>query len=129
MTRDVFFKSGRVQSPDPEATEDLGNQDIDGVHATGTRVTTTIPAGKMGNEQPMTVTSERWYSTELKATVMTKHTDPWAGELKTEFKDINRAEPDASMFTVPGDYKVVDQKNGPFMIEKRQLAPAPPSQP
>ena len=129
--RDVFFKSGRVQSPDPEATEKLGNQDIDGIQATGTRVTTTIPAGKMGNDQPMTVTSEDWYSPELKATVMTKHSDPWAGERKTEFKDVNRAEPDPSLFTVPADYKIVDAKNGPFVIEKRKLGPPmpPPPQP
>jgi hypothetical protein len=117
--RDVFFKSGHVQSPDPESTEQLGNQDIDGIQAAGTRVTTTIPAGKMGNEQPMMITSERWYSQELKATVMTKHSDPWAGELKTEFKDLNRAAPDPSLFTVPSDYKIVDEKNGPFVIQKR----------
>jgi len=122
----VFFRQSR---PDSDAarptTENLGDQMFGGIHATGTRVTTTIPAGKMGNEQPILVTSERWYSPELKTTIMTKHTDPWAGELKTEFTNVNTSEPDSSLFTVPGDYKVVDEKPGPFLIHK-PLPPSPP---
>ncbi|MBO0910485.1 MAG: hypothetical protein J2P13_01730 [Acidobacteria bacterium] len=127
--RDVFFKTGRLQSPDAEATERLPEQDIEGIHATGKRMTTTIAAGKMGNEQPMTITSEQWYSEELKATVMTRHIDPWAGELKTQFKDVNRASPDPSLFALPADYKIVDDKKGPFVMGKRQLMPPPPPQP
>jgi hypothetical protein len=106
------------------ATENLGDQTFDGIHATGTRVTTTIPAGKMGNEQPIIVTSERWYSPELKATIMTKHNDPWAGEMKTQFSSVNTAEPDTSLFVVPSDYKVVDEKGGPFTIKLPPPAPA-----
>jgi len=127
LGRDVFFKGARAASPDetPESSEDLGVEEIEGIRAAGTRVTTTIPAGKMGNEQPMTITSERWYSPDLKATVMTKHTDPWAGELATQFKEVSRAAPDPSLFAVPGDYRIVDEKNGPFVIQKRILAPPP----
>jgi hypothetical protein len=125
----VFFKKGGQTSDEPApAIENLGDQTIDGIHATGTRMTTTISAGKMGNEQPILVTSERWYSPELKATIMTKHSDPWAGELKTQFTNVNTSEPDSSMFSVPSDYKVVDEKAGPFMIQKRLLAPPPPPQ-
>lgn len=108
-------------------SESLGDQTIEGIHATGTRMTTTIPAGKMGNEKPITVTSERWYSSELKATVMTKHDDPWAGELKTEFKNVNASEPDASLFTVPADYKIIDDKEGPIRL-RIQGPPSPPEQ-
>jgi len=123
----VFFKKAGQASDEPApATENLGDQTIEGIHATGTRVTTTIPAGKMGNEQPILVTSERWYSPELKATVMTKHSDPWAGELKTQFTNVNTSEPDPSLFTVPTDYKVVDEKAGPFTIQMRTSAPPPP---
>ena len=102
------------------ASENLGDQTINGIQATGTRVTTTIPAGKMGNEKPIVVTSESWYSSELKATVMTKHDDPWAGELKIEFTNVNTAEPDSSLFTVPADYKIVDVKDGPIKIKLMQ---------
>jgi|SRR5215469_3224473 len=123
----VFFKSAGRISDDPAPTsENLGDQTIEGIHATGTRMTTTIPAGNMGNEKPIQVTSERWYSPELKAAVLTKHSDPWAGELKTQFTSVSTAEPDSSLFQVPGDYKVLDEKAGPFVLQKHVLAPPPP---
>jgi hypothetical protein len=103
---------------DPPNSESLGDQTINGIQATGTRITTTIPAGQMGNELPMNIVSEDWYSPELKATVMTKHSDPWAGQLTTQFTNVNTAEPDASLFTIPADYKVVDEKDaGPFTVQ------------
>jgi hypothetical protein len=124
-SRVLINRAGHDQDEQRSATETLGDQTIDGIHATGTRVTTTIPAGKMGNEQPMVITSERWYSPELKATVMTKHNDPWAGELKTQFTNVNTSEPDPSLFAVPNDYKVVEEKDGPFQI--KLPPPAPPA--
>jgi hypothetical protein len=126
-TNVLFAKKMSSESDAPAPTTDsLGDQTINGIHATGTRMTTTIPSGKMGNDKPINVSSERWYSSELKATVMTKHEDPWAGELKTEFTSVNTSEPDASLFTVPSDYKVVDDKNGPVTF--RMAGPPPPPQ-
>jgi len=128
---DVVYNKIEIRKDDGSGeaapkSESLGDQTIEGIHATGTRMTTTIPAGKMGNEKPIAVTSERWYSPELKATVMTKHDDPWAGELKTEFKNVVASEPDASLFTIPADYKVIDDKEGPIKI--RINGPAAPEQ-
>ena len=128
MNSDVFFKKGGQPSDEPApATEKLGDETIDGIHATGTRITTTIPVGKMGNEQPILVTSERWYSPELKVTVMTKHNDPWAGELKTQLTNVNTSEPDLALFLVPNDYKVVNEKPGQFVIQKQLMAPPLPA--
>ena len=124
--KEVFVRKGGQEDGPAPVTENLGDQSIDGIHATGTRITTTIPAGRMGNEQPITVTSERWFSPELKITVMTKHNDPWAGELKTQFTNVNASEPDASLFVVPADYKVVEDKAGPVTI--RFAHPAPQGQ-
>lgn len=126
MSNDVFFfrKTGQDPNEPAPASENLADQTINGIRASGTRMTTTIPSGRMGNDNPITVTSERWYSSELKATVMTKHIDPWAGELKTEFTSVNTSEPDPSLFRVPSDYKIVDDKTGPFMIQ--MSAPVPP---
>jgi len=129
---DVAFNEVMIKKAGPDAeeaapnSENLGDETIDGIHVTGTRVTTTIPAGKMGNEKPITVTSERWYSPELKATVVTKQDDPWAEELKPELKNVTTAEPDAARFSVPADYKIVDDKEGPIKIRLR--APVPPPQ-
>lgn len=114
----VFFRKVARGSNEPAPTsENLGEQTINGIAASGTRMTTTIPSNKMGNDQPITITSERWYSSDLKVEVMTKHNDPWAGELKTELTSVNTSEPDASLFTVPSDYKVADDKNGPIRIQ------------
>lgn len=127
----VFFHEEIVNKGGPDSgegapkSESLGEQTIDGVHVTGTRMTHVIPAGKMGNEKPITVTSERWYSPELKATISSKHDDPWAGELKTDLKNVNTAEPDASLFSIPADYKVVDEKDGPIRIKIHAPGPAP----
>jgi hypothetical protein len=123
----VFFKKFGQNSDEPApTTENLGDQTIEGIHATGTRITTTIPSGSMGNEQPIAVTSERWYSPELKATVMTKHNDPWAGELKTQITSVNTGEPDRSLFTVPSDYKIEDEKAGQIWIQPPPLPPPAP---
>jgi len=125
VSSNTFYRKAGNDSNEPAAsTENLGDQTINGIHATGTRITTTIPSGKMGNDKPIVVTSERWYSADLKATVKTKHDDPWAGELEMQFTNVNTSEPDPSLFTVPSDYKIVDDKDGPVTI--RMVGPAPP---
>src|SRR5262249_50798861 len=45
--------------------ESLGTQMIEGVAAEGTRTTTTIPAGQIGNERPIEIVTETWYSNQL----------------------------------------------------------------
>jgi hypothetical protein len=87
-------------------TESLGRQTIEGVVAEGTRTTTTIPAGQLGNEQPIQVVTERWYSAELQAIVLNKHSDPRTGDTITRLANISRAEPAHTLFEVPSDYKV-----------------------
>ena len=47
-------------------SETLGNRQILGFRAEGTRQTMTIPAGVFGNVGPIQVVTERWYSPELK---------------------------------------------------------------
>ena len=97
--------------------EQLGKQIIEGVEAEGTRTTITIPAGEIGNERPIEIVSERWYSPELQLVVMTRHSDPRNGETTYKLTNINRVEPAKSLFEVPSGYTV---KEGP------QFAPAAP---
>jgi hypothetical protein len=84
--------------------EDLGTQVVEGVVATGTRTTTTIPAGSIGNEQPILIVSEQWFSPDLKVLVMTKHNDPRTGETTYRLTNIVQTEPARSLFEVPADY-------------------------
>jgi hypothetical protein len=90
------------------ATEDLGSQTMQGVYATGVRTTRTIPAGEIGNEQPIRIVTEVWTSPDLKTVVYSKRTDPRMGEQTFQLTSISRSEPDPSLFTVPSDFKVVD---------------------
>ena len=85
-------------------TESLGQQTVEGVNATGSRSTTTIPAGAIGNVQPIKIVVEQWVSPDLQVLVMTKHSDPRSGDTSYRLQSIVRAEPDRSLFTVPPDY-------------------------
>jgi len=91
-------------------TTSLGTQTINGVPAEGTRYTRTIPAGAIGNQNPIVITTEKWYSPDLQVVVLRKHDDPRTGETITQLTNIQRGEPDASLFAVPSDYTV---KQGP----------------
>jgi hypothetical protein len=87
-------------------TESLGRQLIDGVQADGTRTTTTIPAGQIGNEQPIVIVAETWYSPELQTTVLSKRSDPRSGETVYRLSNVSRQEPARTLFQVPVDFKV-----------------------
>jgi hypothetical protein len=94
-------------------SESLGRQTIEGVPADGTRTTMTIAAGQMGNEQPIQIVTERWYSPDLQMVVLSKRTDPRMGETVTRLANISRVEPPSSLFEPPADYKVSDAGNRP----------------
>jgi len=100
-------------------TESLGKQSIEGVDAEGTRTTVTIAAGEMGNERPIEIVSERWYSPELQVVVMTRHSDPRSGETIYKLTNINRSEPAKSLFEVPAEYTIQESPNGPGMQKMR----------
>jgi hypothetical protein len=98
--------------------ESLGTQLVEGVNAEGTRTTLTIPAGEIGNERPIEIVNERWYSPELQVVVMSKRVDPLAGDMTYRLTNINRNEPAKSLFEVPSDYKV---KEGPSIREFHRM--------
>lgn len=87
-------------------TESLGVKAIEGVVAEGKRVTTTIAAADIGAERDIQVVNEVWTAQDLKAVVYSKRSDPRTGETIYRLANIQRAEPPASLFQVPADYKV-----------------------
>jgi hypothetical protein len=90
-----------------EKSESLGKETIAGLPADGTRTTTTIPAGAIGNERPLEIVREQWYSSDLQIVLRSKRADPRFGGTAYEVTKIDRAEPVSSLFEVPPDYKVV----------------------
>lgn len=107
-TRAVGGVMMRTPAPDERnvTKEDLGLQNIEGVTATGTRTTTVIPAGEIGNAQEIRIVSEQWFSDEIQALVMTRHSDPRSGENVYRLVNILRAEPDPALFQLPADYTI-----------------------
>lgn len=105
----IQISSPAAASKDENVSEtDLGAQTVEGVPAQGKRMTRTIPAGQIGNEQPIVITTETWYSPDLKVLVMSKSNDPRMGETTYTLSNIQRTEPAASLFQVPDDYTIRD---------------------
>jgi hypothetical protein len=93
-------------------TESLGRQTIEGVQADGRRTTMTIPAGQAGNDLPIHIVVESWFSPDLQTTVLSKHSDPRNGETVTRLTNISRGEPSRVLFEAPADYKVSESAAG-----------------
>lgn len=108
MKADLDAAMAKVKSSARGKVETLGQQIMEGVPAEGTRTTTTIEAGEIGNDRPISVVSERWYSSELQTPVMSKHSDPRTGEETFRLANVRRGEPGADLFMVPAGYTIRD---------------------
>ncbi len=119
---DVIYRKFKTGSASANAkTESLGPQTIEGVNAEWTRTTRTIPTGEIGNEKPITIVSQHWYSADLQMDVKSTHSDPRFGDTTYTLTKIQREEPAASLFAVPSDYTVEQGHHGKFLT-----APPPP---
>jgi len=111
-----------VAATPPDVKEEkLQPQSIEGVQAEGTRSTITIPAGQMGNERPILIVSERWFSPELKMVVKTVSRDPRMGETTYTLTNLQRSEPSRSLFDIPSDYTVVEDGSEIVMREHKLM--------
>jgi hypothetical protein len=101
-------------------TEQLPAQTMEGLRVEGTRVTSSIPAGTIGNDRPIETLWERWYSPDLQLVVMTKRHDPRTGDVTYQLTHLQRTEPAPYLFQVPADYKVESEAN---RAPAKKLAP------
>ncbi len=93
--------------------DDLGVKVIEGVNAKGHRETKTIAIGEIGNDRPIQIVSETWYSDDLQTVVYSKHSDPRVGESEYRLTNISRAEPARSLFEVPAGYTLKEEGREP----------------
>ncbi len=121
MPVQIFSGGKRVTMAAPNH-ESLGQQTMEGVIADGTRETSTIDTGAIGNDRPIQIVSERWYSQELKTEIMTRHSDPRMGEQVMRLTNIRRGEPDPSLFQVPAGYQLAEPRKpgASFSIHQEQ---------
>ncbi|MFI5059406.1 MAG: hypothetical protein ACHQLQ_14630 [Candidatus Acidiferrales bacterium] len=134
MAAGVFPEKMKARMHEEEASgalkkESLGTQTINGVSAEGTRVTRTIAAGEIGNDRAIQVVSERWYSPELQIVVKSTRSDPRFGTTTYTVTNLQKTEPDASLFTIPAGYTVKEGGPGPDMVYRHGFKKAPPPPP
>jgi hypothetical protein len=67
-------------------------------------MTDTIPAGTIGNERPIEIVTERWYSKDIDAMVLQRFSDPRFGETTYRLVNVARGEPSPDLFQVPQSY-------------------------
>jgi hypothetical protein len=63
-----------------------------------------------GHDANIVDVQETWFSPDLKIVVFSKHTstDLRADQTTMEIRQLDRREPDAALFEIPADYKIVD---------------------
>jgi len=89
--------------------EDLGTDFIDGIRVRGFRTTVTYPVASFGNDRPVAMSHEYWFSDELRINLLVKRNDPRTGTQVLKLSDLRREEPDVALFDVPVDYKLVNE--------------------
>ena len=92
------------------SNEKLEPQTMEGLQVEGTRHTIVYPTGFEGNDRPIKVVNESWWSPELEVTVLDTRNDPRFGETTNKLINIDRSEPDPSLFLPPANYTVVEEK-------------------
>jgi hypothetical protein len=90
-------------------TEKLGIREFQGLSATGTRRTQTIPAGEEGNALPLITIDESWSSRSLNVTLMAIRDDPRRGRTTAEIEELHQGDPDPAIFSPPEGYIIKDQ--------------------
>ena len=75
-------------------------------------MTDTIPAGTIGNERPIEIVTERWYSKDIDAMVLQRFFDPRFGETIYRLVNVVRGEPSPDLFQVPQGYELDGRRTG-----------------
>jgi hypothetical protein len=91
-------------------TEELPVMMIDNLPMKVVKTTTIVPAGRSGNDAPITKVHELWTSEELKLTFMEQWEDPRMGVRTVGLANFSRAEPDPALFRPPAGYQLKDAK-------------------
>ena len=94
----------------PETTtENIGSDSIEGLPVHGVRVSQTYPPGALGNDRPLIIITESWYSGDLKINLLTKRADPRYGVQTVRVTELVRQEPDSTLFAIPDEYKLIKE--------------------
>lgn len=118
VARQWVVGTSSTSAPDPAAKPDtkqesLGSEVMEGLPVQGTRTTEVYPAGAVGNDRPLTIVTESWFSEDLRIALLTRRNDPRYGVQTVRVTELVQQEPDASLFDIPKDYKVTNESTTP----------------
>ena len=108
--------------------EDLGRRNVDALELIGSRETTMVPSGVIGDEKPAPLVKEFWYSPYLGINVTTTRSDPRVSAMQRfSVENIDLKEPDHKLFDPPADYRIVDeaQSNSPTITVYNEYVTCP----
>jgi hypothetical protein len=86
--------------------ESLGTREIEGLVTIGRRAVVSLPG--VGSQPPVEIVDERWDSVDLRVALLALHRDSRSGEFEQRLSNVQRAEPDPNLFTIPSTYTITD---------------------
>jgi hypothetical protein len=114
---------GQFIKPGDLVTTDLGKRTQGMMTQVGKRVSGTIKAGSVGNDQPLVVSTDVWVDPQLRLKINEVEQNPFSGERTFELSNIRGEEPDPALFAIPEGYTVKERAQIPST-----LPPAPVKQ-
>ena len=133
ICRQAFFDPSRHPADEPVGPssdgtsvltrDDLGKKTIDGLEVTGTRETRTFNPGAFGNDKPVVVTNELWYSPQLQFDLSVTRLDPRNGTQKLEVTELKLGDPGPDWFAIPDGYRLVSDHGLMHPVYPAQLEP------
>lgn len=92
---------------------DLGVRTIAGIDTAGTRETTTLNPGAIGNDRAFVTVREFWQAPEIGVNILSTVDGPQTGQQTFTLSDVSLTEPDPELFRLPAGYEVVDRRLKP----------------
>ena len=108
---------GQVDDPKP-----LGEKTIRGIKTVGVRVKHILAVGSVGNERPITITIDQWFSPQLGVVIESSSRSSTGHENLYRLEQIELGEPDATLFQIPADYQREERTRG-FQIMRSTKTP------
>jgi hypothetical protein len=122
MVGSYFPTSEMTYKPSPETSgqlrdgagtyvhENLGENTVAGLPTVGMRDTTTLNPGIVGNDRPVSIVREFWYSQKLGINLLSSLRDGRFGTQSFKVTELTQGEPEPALFEMPTGYTLVEQK-------------------
>jgi hypothetical protein len=107
---EIRAKAAEYRAAHPSGdTTALPPRTIVGVSAEGERRIITLRAATLSNGDPVRVVEETWTSPDLGIPLASTSDDPRGLKIAMKITDLQRTEPDPSLFKIPADYQITER--------------------